>query len=375
MTDARKRLLGLGEAAPWFKARSTNNPVFNFSSAGGRYLVLVFFQSAALPESRILLEGFKACDDLFDDHQAAFFGVSVDPEDEVSGRVQQRLPGYRHFWDFDGRISRLYGALPDPSVGDLLAPTYRRHVLLLDPMLRVVSAHPLKQGPERIVELIQQQLGSMPRIDDEGMASLQAPVLLLPRIFEEDLCRRLIEHYEEFGGSESGYMVEKDGMTVGRIDPKMKRRYDLHIEDEKLRHACMVRIHDRLIPQIFKAFQVPVRHMERYIVACYDAGTGGYFKPHRDNGSRGTAHRQFAVTLNLNSADYDGGDLKFPEFGQALYRPPTGGAVVFSCSLLHEARPVKRGRRYAFLPFLYDAEHARIRRENMKYIARDEDYE
>ena len=35
------------------------------------------------------------------------------------------------------------------------------------------------------------------------------------------------------------------------------------------------------------------------------------------------------------------------------YRPPTGGAVVFCCSLQHEATPVTRGRRYAFLPFLY----------------------
>ena len=28
---------------------------------------------------------------------------------------------------------------------------------------------------------------------------------------------------------------------------------------------------------------------------------------------------------------------------------------MFSCSLLHEATRVTRGRRYAFLPFLYDA--------------------
>jgi hypothetical protein len=28
---------------------------------------------------------------------------------------------------------------------------------------------------------------------------------------------------------------------------------------------------------------------------------------------------------------------------------------VFSCALLHEALPVKRGKRYAFLPFLYQA--------------------
>ena len=47
-------------------------------------------------------------------------------------------------------------------------------------------------------------------------------------------------------------------------------------------------------------------------------------------------HRRFAVSLNLNTGDYEGGCLRFPEFGPHLYVAPAGGAVVFSCSLLHE---------------------------------------
>jgi predicted 2-oxoglutarate/Fe(II)-dependent dioxygenase YbiX len=34
--------------------------------------------------------------------------------------------------------------------------------------------------------------------------------------------------------------------------------------------------------------------------------------------------------------------------------------VVFSCALLHEATPVTRGRRYAFLPFFYDEAGAEV---------------
>ena len=34
--------------------------------------------------------------------------------------------------------------------------------------------------------------------------------------------------------------------------------------------------------------------------------------------------------------------------------PPPGGAVVFSCALMHEATRVTAGRRYAFLPIFYD---------------------
>ena len=31
--------------------------------------------------------------------------------------------------------------------------------------------------------------------------------------------------------------------------------------------------------------------------------------------------------------------------------PPTGGAAVFSCSVLHEALPVTRGRRFVLTTF------------------------
>jgi predicted 2-oxoglutarate/Fe(II)-dependent dioxygenase YbiX len=42
--------------------------------------------------------------------------------------------------------------------------------------------------------------------------------------------------------------------------------------------------------------------------------------------------------------------------------------VVFSCSLLHEATPVTRGRRFAFLPFLYDEQAAKVREANNPHL-------
>jgi predicted 2-oxoglutarate/Fe(II)-dependent dioxygenase YbiX len=83
-----------------------------------------------------------------------------------------------------------------------------------------------------------------------------------------------------------------------------------------------------------------------------------------------TSHRRFAVSLVLNTGQFEGGSLRFPEFGGRLYSPPeAGGAVVFSCSLLHEAMPVTRGKRYVFLPFLYDEEGARQREDNLRFLA------
>ena len=108
--------------------------------------------------------------------------------------------------------------------------------------------------------------------------------------------------------------------------------------------------------------------MERYLVGCYRADEGGHFRPHRDNTTKGTAHRRFAVTINLNS-DFEGGELSFPEFGHRSLKPKPGCAVVFSCSLLHTASPVTSGVRYAFLPFLYDDAAADIRMANLPYLA------
>ncbi len=51
------------------------------------------------------------------------------------------------------------------------------------------------------------------------------------------------------------------------------------------------------------------------------------------------------LTINLNTPEY-------PEYGPERYCPPAGGAIIFSCSLLHEAPPVTKGRRFTLLSFL-----------------------
>jgi predicted 2-oxoglutarate/Fe(II)-dependent dioxygenase YbiX len=75
------------------------------------------------------------------------------------------------------------------------------------------------------------------------------------------------------------------------------------------------------------------------------------------------------MTINLNAEEYSGGDLVFPEYSREAFRAPTGGAIVFSCSLTHEALPVTAGNRYAFLPFLYDEPGAKLREKNARFLS------
>jgi peroxiredoxin/predicted 2-oxoglutarate/Fe(II)-dependent dioxygenase YbiX len=361
--SSAKRLLQYGEPAPWFVARSTVNHAFNFDTVAGRYIVLCFFGCASHPFAARVLAGFQQASGTFDGDNAALFGVSIDPSDESTGRIAAVAPSAICFWDSDQAVCRAFGLQVDNGI--------RPHTFLLDPRLRVIGRWTFDGEPEAHVAEILQTLAAQPPMGTAAPAQVQAPILIAPRIFEPELCRTLMKYYDDRGGKDSGFMRDEGGKTVGVYDYSHKRRRDQEIEDAALRAGCMHRIHDRLIPEIHKAYQFRATRMERYIVACYEAETGGHFRAHRDNTTKGTAHRRFAVSLILNTGEFEGGLLRFPEFGPHLYSAPAGGAVVFSCSLLHEATPVTRGKRYVFLPFLYDDEAARIRQENERFLAGD----
>ena len=352
-------MLSFGEPAPWFTARSTVNPNYQFDTVAGRYIVLCFFGSADDPANAQILAEIDRMGSGFDIENFCFFGVSTDPDDERLGRLSLRWPGVMFFWDFDHAISKLYGvALPDGQ-------TYQRQTIVLDQALRTLAVIPFEGDPAAHVPAVIRILNSVPPIRTlDGIA----PVLIIPHIFERLFCQSLIEMYERFGGQESGYMKEVGGKTVQMLNPNYKRRTDYVIQDPAVIQETVRRLQRRLIPEIKKVFQYDATYIERYIVSCYDAATGGFFKRHRDHTTKGTAHRRFAVSINLNAEDYEGGDLWFPEFGQRNYRAPTGGAVVFSCALTHEVRKMTRGKRYAFLPFLYNVEGEQVRQMNLPFL-------
>ena len=349
-----------GDPAPWFTQR-LGEEGYALHRSAGRYVVLCFFASAANEAGKAAMAAAAENAGLFDDVRASFFGVSLDQADK------ERLPDTpRWFRDFDGAASRAYGALPhDFRIEDKNVPA-RRFWVVLDPMLRVLKVFPFAlDGSDRAE--VMAFVEALPAPERHTGADVQAPVLMLPNVFEPELCQRLIGLYEAHGGDESGFMREVGGKTVLVHDPVHKRRRDHIIQDLGLIDEIKARIQRRLIPEIAKVFQFQVTRMERFIVACYSADEEGHFNSHRDNTTKGTAHRRFAVSLNLND-DYDGGGLAFPEFGPRRFCPRAGAAVVFSCSLLHQADLVTRGRRYVFVPFLYDEAAASLREQNNAFL-------
>jgi hypothetical protein len=345
-----------GDPAPWFTARASTNPRYQLESAAGNYLVLTFVNSGAI--DRATITAIRQSADAFDDANARWFIVTPDPADEAPGALPLRLPGIRAFFDRDSAIRKLYG---------IDAYGQQPVSVVVSPRLQVIGIIN-ESDPAGHARLVMAVLGAQPRVDRLVEALGPPPILVIPDVFERALCRLLIEGYEKHGGEPSGFMRDEAGMTVRRFDDSFKVRRDWEITDPQLQNAIGARFQRRVVPEVQKAYNFQVTHMERHIVSCYDAKEGGHFNSHRDNTAIGTAHRRFACTVNLNTEDYKGGDLRFPEFGPQLYRAPTGGCVIFSCALLHQATKVTEGKRYAFLPFLHDAAAEKVREQNRKFL-------
>ena len=330
--------------------------------------MLCFFAAADARGKSAIAAAF-AEGGLFDDKNASFFGVSIAPADEAQKRVVGQTPGFRFFWDFDGKISKLYGAIPHDAEPTENRVRLRRIWVVLDPTLRILKVIPFVQDGSDANELFN-YLKSLPPAPCFAGFEIQAPILILPNVFEDEFCKKLIALHETHGSAESGFMRDVDGKTVQLHDYGHKRRRDHLIQDEEVIRQAQQRFNRRVVPELLKAYQFKATQMERFLVGCYSFEDGGHFVAHRDNTTKGTAHRRFAASVNLNS-DFEGGGVSFPEYGPKSFKPAPGSAVVFSCSLLHAVSKVTRGRRYAFLPFIYDDEAAKARDANNVFLGEE----
>jgi predicted 2-oxoglutarate/Fe(II)-dependent dioxygenase YbiX len=309
-----------------------------FDSFPGRTIALAFLGSAGDPLTDARLQALAAQARIVEGGKAAFFAVVSGP---VSPALETRYPSIRFLWDGEG-LANAFGVA--------------RAWVVLDRMLRVVDVAPLDE--------YEQVLRHLDRPASPGQRP-PAPILTLADILEPELCRHLVDGFERGDGRESGFMQDVEGRSVEHFDDGWKRRRDFPLTDPGLIRAIRARIGRRIVPEIRKAFQMAVTRTERDLIARYDAETGGHFGPHRDDTGISVAHRRFAVSINLN-ADFDGGEISFPEYSPQTFKAAPGTAVVFSASILHQVSRVTRGRRYVFLTFLFDEDGERLRQANLK---------
>jgi predicted 2-oxoglutarate/Fe(II)-dependent dioxygenase YbiX len=312
--------LEVGErAADFVLSGPAGVPARFYAHAGGRPTAVVFTGDGGDRRLADLADRLAGRADV-----ALFCVVSTEPAAGVGVPVWS---------DPEGRVTTAYGV----AAGELTA-------VVLDPNLRVVGVVTGDRLTDQVVALLDSAVHRGPAIE----VVTQAPVLLLPRVLNTAYCERLVRLWEQEGGVDTGV-----ARTSGEVrDASYKRRRDHTIGDPQLLRELSSVVGRRVLPEVRKAFAFQATRFEGFKIACYDAATGGFFRPHRDNLAPSTAHRVFALTLNLNDG-YEGGQLRFPEYGNHLYQPDPGAALVFSCAHLHEVRDVTAGRRFVLLSFLY----------------------
>ena len=334
----------IGDFAPDFvlpdeKGRKVFSRAPHFA---GRFILMLFLPRADDPAQQAMLR-----DCATQAVEADGAGISIlavtrkSPAENNMLRLAYNAP-FKLLSDADGKVLADYDAGEQPRA------------MLVDPNARVI-AFPL---PHAIVGTAVAEATSPRRATEPVLIAAQAPVLAMPDVLSPQDCRMLMELWER-ENIETGVATEESGIGGQEIDNVYKNRRDHQIADEEVIRLVNNRLARCIVPEVKKAFNYAITRFEHLRIGAYDAGAG-YFRAHRDNTKPATVHRKFALTLCLND-DYAGGYLNFPEYGKQLYRPPAGGAVVFSTSLLHEVTDITEGRRFALITFFFGEQEYRER--------------
>ncbi len=342
-----------GDRAPDVKLRDHQGGGGFLSQAlRGKGAVLIFLPSAADPAGQAMLRAFAGAFPRLE-AQVNVFAVTGQPAAKNTAAVGQLQLPFPLYADPQGDAARAFGVAHNLAAQQPVFGLANVSTFLIDKGGRLQLAARDSAEPG-LAETIAAQLEAQAAEAPQALRGT-APALLVPRAFEPEFCRELIAAYEAGEKQRTGTLRDlADGRREHYIDDKEKIRLDHHPEPALLAEMWR-RLQSRVVPEIAKSFQFAATRYDNLKIGCYQGSTGGHFSVHRDNDTPGVAHRRFAMTLNLNEG-FEGGHLRFPEFGPHLYRPAAGEAIVISCSLLHDALPVTQGTRYIVICFLIGEE-------------------
>ena len=336
--------LARGDRMPDFqRPDSAGKTVMLYDLQNGQPILLLVFENATAPDTRAALDALAR-----DSANSALTRVAMVHATPAQCAAIANSPA--------GSITLL---ADDGAVGSHLLGTEAPGSRLitgfaLDPNLRVIERVEHRTGGNLAAFFRQLNAACKPDASrPPQIINQQAPALFVPRVMDFAMCAELVAHFEQQGGKPSGTAYIEGDKAYWRQDPSVKLRRDVYIQEGPWLERIKEVVARRVLPEIQRCCHYQVTHHEVFKLVCYDAQTGGYFRPHRDNESRDTQHRRFAMTLHLNTGDYQGGQLRFPEFSANLYESERGDAIVFSSSLLHEVVPVTAGKRYVLLGFFF----------------------
>jgi len=319
------------------------------SLALGKPIVLLCYPDNRTSLARSVLQAFAQTSGRWGERASviAINGESV--EENAQFRKGMSLP-FALLADPGNWVTSLYDVRRRSLQGEIQMPGRSVACVVADANRRILKmCHSVTAAGyvDEVLRFLESLPAEIPR-----QVPVHAPVLVVPGVFDRDFCQRLIQLYET-GGSEASGVSRGDQRDRPEVfDSSSKVRRDHIVSDKAVNGQIYAHLSKRVIPELLKVFDFQPKRIEPFKIACYDAMEGGFFEAHRDN-VEPVGGRRFAMSLNLNSGEFEGGNLRFSEYGPHLYCPAAGDAVVFSCHLVHEAMPVIAGRRFVLLTFFH----------------------
>jgi peroxiredoxin/predicted 2-oxoglutarate/Fe(II)-dependent dioxygenase YbiX len=346
-------VLEVGERAPNFALPDVAGTLNDLTvySRGNPYLLVI---CEAGPEAH--LKAFAASANEIKATGADTFIITRKPPQENQRLAEMLVLPFGVLSDKGGQVCAGYGNRGNNDIADVTT-------VLLDRNLRITHIDRDGSGADQCTRVLA-RLREFPTLGTASAIHRTAPVLMIPNVLDAAECAQLIGLYDSDNFESTAYDPRAD--QGGKVDRNTKIRRDHFIKDPALGKRISDVVTRRIIPEVERAYYYSPNRAEDFRISCYDGRDEGFFAPHRDNVARGLSYRRFALSLLLNDAsDYEGGGMRYMEYGPDIYYPGAGTALLFSCALLHEVMPVTEGRRYVLISFLYDeASMAATRRAN-----------
>ena len=317
----------------------------------GGYLVLVFVSSLTSDAVQSEIKAFEQHAAAYEAANAKIVIVTAQSSTRIN-RDAKRAFGisFPVLVDASGFVFAAYGI---QKRGTELTTTQMRSVVITP--LRQIRCYwdieMTKDHAAKAASLIDQAKLA----EEVSWTAPHPPVLVVPQVFSPEECAGLIREFDTNGQLQ----IDRPNLSVSPGAFKMpvyeynrQDRVDHIITDPQQQASLDKRLQERVLLLVRRVFAFTVTRRENISIARYVGARSGVEIGHRDNTDT-AVHRRFALSLSLNE-DYEGGELVFREYSNRGYRLPTGSAIVFSSSLLHEVEEITKGVRYNLLSHFFD---------------------
>jgi len=353
--DSPKTDLAVGDRAPNFVLPDeAGRFVMFYERTQGRPVLLLLAPRAMDPRSAVVMGAFRA-------RAAAFECLGIDVY-LISGAPLEAAPsaaevlagdGRSLWWDSAGKIMAAYLTGLGYPAGAEQGFEDRVIALVLDANQRILAV--LDGVDESLPERACHIYRDLPAAGPSILRRATAPVLIMPNLIDDVWCDGLVGLWLELEGHNTdpaAPTLMPPALGVGREGTLREHRQHVIADPATIQRLQGV-LGRRLAPELQRAFSFEAFRFDEIKVARYTPGSGATVNPWAAAAGSEPMERCFALTLELNARHdgkdgkgYGGGEMVFPEYGRARYRPDKGGAVIHSANLMLELRPVTRGQRY-----------------------------